>query len=52
MSSSPAIRRKQRRFSAAGRADKDDELATFRFEVDVVQHLHGAERLADGFHHD
>ena len=38
--------REQRRLAAAGRADEHDELARSRLEVDALQHLDGAEALA------
>ena len=37
----------QGRLAAAGRTDEDDELALIDFEVDVLEHLDGAELLAD-----
>jgi hypothetical protein len=36
----------QRRLAAAGRADQDDELPVADFDIDAVQHLGRAERLA------
>ncbi len=39
----------QGRFSAAGRADEDDELAVLHLEVDALQHFMRAKGLADGF---
>ena len=43
----PGDHREQRRLAAAGRADQHDELAGLDLEVDVLQHLDGAEALAD-----
>ena len=44
----PGDQAEQRRLSAAGRADEDDELAGMDVEVDALDDMHGAKRLGDG----
>jgi hypothetical protein len=39
----------QRRFSAARRADENDEFAVLDLKIDVMQHMNGAECLVEIF---